>query len=308
MKNSQTDNSNETSPIPLFALYGESGAIEDPGFVHIENIFSRSSLHGWVIRPHRHGRMFQTICMYRGAVEVQLDETVHRLEHPCAITLPPGAVHGFRFAPDTEGRVLTLAEPMLTGEHYSRCAPYFAPLFERPHTFALEAPLLGQLQQLLEQIECELNRSDTGRALMCEWLSRAALMTLRRQLDQQGLASESGSTPSNTLVGFRRLIENHFREHWTIERYADALGTSPARLNRLCKRLLGKTAKTLPQERLLLEAKRRLIYTSSNLDEIAYALGFQDPAYFSRFFKRTTGVTAGRFRSDNNFDTTQESP
>jgi AraC family transcriptional activator of pobA len=79
-----------------------------------------------------------------------------------------------------------------------------------------------------------------------------------------------------------------------------------ARLNRLCKQLLDKTAKAVPHERLLLEAKRRLIYTRSNLDEIAYDLGFQDPAYFSRFFKRATGLTAGRFRSENNFDTTPE--
>ncbi|MFC6673318.1 helix-turn-helix domain-containing protein [Marinobacterium aestuariivivens] len=107
------------------------------------------------------------------------------------------------------------------------------------------------------------------------------------------------------LAAFRRLIESRFREHWTVEQYADELGMSPARLNRLCKQLLGKTAKTLPQERLLLEVKRRLIYTRSNLDEIAWDLGFRDPAYFSRFFKRATGSTPGNFRSENNFDTTE---
>jgi AraC family transcriptional activator of pobA len=294
--------------IPHFGLYGESGTVEDPAFVHIENITSRSSAHGWVIKPHRHGRMFQMICMFDGAVEVQLDEKVHRLEGPWAITIPPGAVHGFRFEPETLGMVLTLADPMLTDESYSRCQPYFDPLFAQPLTIAFDphGTLFAQLQQFLQQIDRELNRPDTGRALMCEWLARAVLMTLRRQLDLHGIAEGASTTPSATLATFRQQVEAHFRDHWSVIDYAAALGTSAARLNRLCKQLLDKTAKAVPQDRLLLEAKRRLIYTRSNLDEIAYDLGFQDPAYFSRFFKRATGLTAGRFRSTNNFDTTPE--
>ncbi|UTW10088.1 helix-turn-helix domain-containing protein [Marinobacterium rhizophilum] len=294
--------------IPHFGLYGEAGSIEDPAFVHIENITSRSSAHGWVIKPHRHGRMFQVICMFSGGVEVRLDEQVHALQGPWAITIPPGAVHGFRFEPDTVGMVLTLAEPMLTDEAHRRSQPYFETLLSTPKTIAFEqnGALLAQLQHFLQQIDREFNRPDTGRALMCEWLARAVLMTLRRQLDLHGISAESATTPSATLAAFRQQVETHFRDHWSVVEYAATLGTSAARLNRLCKQLLDKTAKAVPQERLLLEAKRRLIYTRSNLDEIAYDLGFQDPAYFSRFFKRNTGLTPGRFRSENNFDTTPE--
>jgi AraC family transcriptional activator of pobA len=300
----------QTDPaqIPHFGLYGEASSIEDPAFVHIENITSRSSVHGWVIKPHRHGRMFQMICMFSGGVEVRLDEQVHVLEGPWAITIPPGAVHGFCFKPETIGMVLTLAEPMLSDASYSRSQPYFEHLLSTPMTIAFEqdGTHFAQLQHFLRQIDREFNRPDTGRALMCEWLAQAVLMTLRRQLDLHGLSAESTATPSATLAAFRQQVEAHFRDHWTLADYAAALGTSTARLNRLCKQLLDKTAKAVPHERLLLEAKRRLIYTRSNLDEIAYDLGFQDPAYFSRFFKRATGLTAGRFRSENNFDTTPE--
>nr|WP_067288020.1 helix-turn-helix domain-containing protein [Marinobacterium profundum] len=300
--------SSDQAQIPHFSLYGEAGTIEDPAFVHIENITSRSSAHGWIIKPHRHGRMFQMICMFSGGVEVQLDEKVHKLEGPWAITIPPGSVHGFCFKPETLGMVLTLAEPMLSDASYSRSRPYFEPLLSTPMTIAFEqdGPQLAQLQRLLRQIESELNCPDTGRALMCEWLAHAVLMTLRRQLDLHGLSAEAANTPSATLAAFRQQVEAHFRDHWTVVEYANSLGTSAARLNRLCKQLLDKTAKAVPQSRLLLEAKRRLIYTRSNLDEIAYDLGFQDPAYFSRFFKRATGLTPGRFRSENNFDTTPE--
>ncbi|MFC6673317.1 AraC family ligand binding domain-containing protein [Marinobacterium aestuariivivens] len=191
--------------IPQFGLYGEA-AVEDPAFVHIENIISRSSLNGWVIRPHRHGRMFQLICLYEGEVEVRLEDEVHCRDEPCVISIPSGAVHGFRFAPGTEGRVLTLAEPLLSDESYSRCQPYFEPLFARPliTAFAPGSALLLQLQQFLQQIERELNRPDTGRALMCEWLARAVLMTLRRQLEIQGQSDTRGpmsSAPSRPSAG-----------------------------------------------------------------------------------------------------------
>lgn len=304
-----TDNSATTATaghlIPQFGLYGEA-AIEDPSFVHIEDIPSRSSQNGWVIKPHRHGRMFQLLCMVDGEVEIRLDEEEFSHHEPCVVTIPPGAVHGFHFAPQTEGLVLTLAEPLLTDESYSRCQPYFEPLLTRAMIIPFEAdsPLFLQLRQYMEQIVAELNRPETGRALMCEWLTRAVLMTLRRQLDLQGLSNDRGPLSNKALAIYRQLVERHFRGHWTVEQYAEQLGLSPARLNRLCKQLLGKTAKTLPQERLLLEAKRRLIYTRSNLEEVAYDLGFHDPAYFSRFFKRATGSTPGDFRDRNNFETT----
>ncbi len=69
-----------------------------------------------------------------------------------------------------------------------------------------------------------------------------------------------------------------------------------ARLNRLCLRLGGKTAFDMAQHRLILEARRRLIYVPASVASIAYELGFQDPAYFSRVFKRHTGMTPKQFR------------
>ena len=74
------------------------------------------------------------------------------------------------------------------------------------------------------------------------------------------------------------------------------LALSQARLNRLCKSFAGKGAGELIQDRLALEAQRHLIYTSASASMIAYELGFQDPAYFSRFFKRRTGMAPRRFR------------
>jgi AraC family transcriptional activator of pobA len=81
-----------------------------------------------------------------------------------------------------------------------------------------------------------------------------------------------------------------------VEAYAAALGLSAAHLNALCRRLAGVSALQLSNQRLLLEAKRNLVNTTLPVYQVADSLGFSEPAYFSRFFKRATGLTPKAFR------------
>lgn len=285
--------------IPLFGLYGEADS-DNPQFVHLENIATRSSLNAWQIQPHRHGHMFQLLIMRKGEVEVRLDEQLHTSSEPCVISVPAGVVHGFKFKPNTSGYVLTLAEPMVLAAE-PRAQQQFATLFEQAHFthYSESDPLFAELILLIEQIGRELERADAGRTLMCEWLTRAALLTLKRRIDQIDAETGAANTLSVSMRRFRQLIEQHHREHWTVERYAQQLGMSADRLNRQAKAAFNANAKSLIAERLMLEAKRRLIYTRAGLDEIAYDLGFKDPAYFSRAFKRATGSAPGQFRAQH---------
>ena len=69
-----------------------------------------------------------------------------------------------------------------------------------------------------------------------------------------------------------------------------------AHLNALCRQTVGKSALELIHERMILEAKRNLVYTSMSISEVSYAIGFSDPAYFTRFFKRQVGLSPKEFR------------
>lgn len=293
------DDAKFSPAIPLFGLYGEADS-DNPQFVHLENIASRSSVNAWQIQPHRHGHMFQLLIMRQGEVEVRLDEQLHISAEPCVIAIPAGVVHGFKFKPNTSGFVLTIAEPMVLATE-PRAQQQFSALFERAHFvhYGDADPLFDELLLLIQQIGRELERADAGRTLMCEWLTRAALLTLKRRLDQ--IDAEAGNSTALPLPmrKFRQLIEQHYRDHWGVERYAQALGMSADRLNRQAKAAFNTNAKSLIAERLILEAKRRLIYTRASLDEIAFDLGFKDPAYFSRAFKRATGSAPGYFRSQH---------
>ena len=98
------------------------------------------------------------------------------------------------------------------------------------------------------------------------------------------------------LRRFRQLLEIHHLKHWPVKRYARELGLSESSLNRLCSNLGGSTAFGVVQQRLVLEARRRLVYVAGPVAMIASELGFKDPAYFCRFFRRHTGVSPTEFR------------
>lgn len=85
-------------------------------------------------------------------------------------------------------------------------------------------------------------------------------------------------------------MEEHYAEHWPLQRYADELGLTTAHLNIICRRLANMSYKQLIFKRLLQEAKRFLLHRGQSVNHIYFTLGFQDPAYFSRFFSHYVGT------------------
>ena len=96
---------------------------------------------------------------------------------------------------------------------------------------------------------------------------------------------------------FRNLISQQWKAFHQVSEYADKLHITPGHLNSLVKTNTGKSAIDLIQEKRLMEAKRFLVHTNLSIKEIAYETGFDDPAYFSRFFKKWNKVTPLEFRA-----------
>jgi AraC family transcriptional regulator, transcriptional activator of pobA len=289
--------------IPQFGLYGESHKIEDPEFFHIEDIEYRSGDLGWKIQAHRHTHLFQILIITSGAVNVQLDDQQARLQGKWAILVPAGTVHSFEFSPKTDGRIISLAGPLLEDAHQGKAANLFKPLLNQADyiDFNKHEAQFSELIPLLNQLESELSYLHETRSLMGEYLIKAILLFLQRQQSHHKNAVNGqykvGISPVDQL---KSLIENHYKEHWSSQDYAQVLGTSVSRLNRLCKTAFGRSVMNLIHERMLLEAKRSLIYTARSVEEISYDLGFKDPGYFSRFFKRALGIPPGQFRALSN--------
>lgn len=290
-----------TGDVPQYVLYGEQDSKDSLEFFHIETIASRSRAHDWLIRPHQHGRMHQLLFVKAGRVRAWLDEKEYLLEGPGFISVPPGIVHSFQFAPDTQGEVLTVAEALLNHFDDARTRQYLEGFCASPTTIHIESksPVFLQLQQNVQQIHDEFYSRNAGRHLLSEWLLQIVFLQLSREVSQQP-ANAATSPETDALHSFRTLIERHFADQWKVEDYAVALNMPPARLNRICKFGLNKNAKALIQERLCLEAKRKLTYTQTPIEKIAFDLGFRDPAYFSRAFRQWEGVSPRLYRDTQN--------
>jgi len=92
------------------------------------------------------------------------------------------------------------------------------------------------------------------------------------------------------------LLESNFNAVTNIDFYAGKLGISSKRLNQILKEKLNKTGTQIIHDRIILEAKRKIIHSEVTIKEIAYDLGFSDRPYFSRFFKKQTGQTPEEFQ------------
>jgi AraC family transcriptional regulator, transcriptional activator of pobA len=95
---------------------------------------------------------------------------------------------------------------------------------------------------------------------------------------------------------FKNLIQQHINQHQSIGFYADLLKVSPNHLNKIVKQATGKQASALIAEMLILEAKVLLKHTDLSMADIAFKLGFNDQSYFSRFFKKHSGISPKEYK------------
>jgi AraC family transcriptional activator of pobA len=274
------------SSIQVFNLFGESGDL--PDVVHCETIASRSVLHDWKLAVHRHARLHQVLLVERGGGEATLDGQIHTLKPGQIVNVPVGHVHGFRFIPGTQGWVLTIAaeildEVLLASEGLRAVLSQSAVLRGTP-----------QIRATMKQIFAEHAARNFGRAHLWRALSAAVIGLVARAL--AGETYGSGAAESDLFRRFEALLEEHHLKRWSVAEYADALSVTPTHLNRITRAATGDTASHLILNRLIREARRNLVYTNLPVSTIAYALGFEDPAYFSRVYASATGLSPSAFR------------
>ena len=285
-----------TTPIPTYKLYGDTENWPIPELLHCESIPERSVIHDWTIRPHRHHDLFQMIYCRRGSVRLLLDGTNRTLRGPYLVTVPPLCVHGFEFEPGTDGWVVTL--PAFALKRFVEPSEGLLAHFDVPHILQVVETHKGDhLDAMFERLAGEFLGVEPARPIALE----ASLSLIFVSIIREALSKREGQSPGAgrgavRLRRFQELIEKSFRKGTPIQMYAAELGITPAQLNNTCRALAGKSALQIVHERVLIEAKRNLVYTEMTVSEIAYLLGFSDPAYFTRFFKKRAGQSPSVFR------------
>jgi AraC family transcriptional activator of pobA len=283
--------------IPQFALYGELTWGAGAEGVHIELIETRSRVHDWHIGTHTHAGLFQVLFLFGGQVRATLGDAVVELDGPIALTIHPSLAHGFAFSEEAYGYVLTIDQNLLFAAA-GQDGNLFTSLFVEPLAIGLGpvAEARDRIETLLRNLILEAAWPRQGHTLMLDWLARCILLMLARVQAERHIAEKTGRNDFELFSRFRTEVERHYKEQWRVPQYAERLRIPPAGLNRLCLKIAGKSAFAITQERLMLEACRKLTYVSASVAGIAYELGFQDPAYFSRLFKKLVGTTPKEFR------------
>ena len=282
--------------VPAFALYGEAGAVE-ADMLHIESLQSRSRLHRWEIDVHLHRGLHQLVWLRTGPAEVSLDARHLSCEGPVVVVIPPGAAHGFRFAPESEGQVLTLSPRSLVEGDLPVAGDALLSLFARARVMPMLAADAGRIGALFDNLAAEFNAPGSGGSPVPLWLVRALVWRLAEICRQQDQADGPAARGRQALfTRFLVLVEAHYAEHWPVARYASRLGLTAERLNRLVRAEAGSSALALIHDRLAREACRRVAYVTAPISRLAFELGFEDPAYFCRFFKRQTSLTPREYR------------
>lgn len=288
--------------LPTYALYGETNSLNVP-VLHIESIDARSRLHDWEIDAHLHRGLHQLVWLHVGQMDAVLDEKRGHAEGPALVVIPPGVAHAFRFSRQAQGHVLTFNAGELARGEAAGLGEALRRLFATPCTIVPggQAPEVGRLQTMFTTLHAECQDSDTADGPVPLWLARALVWRLaqvRELLDGEAAQGAPASRRGPSLyTRWVVLLESHYREHWPVSRYAETLGLSTERLNRLVRAETGHNAQRVAHARLAREATRQLVHVSAPVSKLAFELGFEDPAYFCRFFKRHTGLSPRAYRT-----------
>jgi AraC family transcriptional activator of pobA len=285
------------SRVPTYALYGEHEQPLIPENLHVESIAERSRLYDWEIAPHRHDLFAQLLCLRSGKGEVVFADGREPFEAPCVIYVPALAEHGFRFAHDVDGLVITVVAHRL--QSLLQATPELAERLALPRClrFAAVAEAFVPIERACTLLADEMRGTAPWRMHVVEASLATALVFVARAA-ASGRGAEGPSPRSlQHAQRFRALLDRSFREQRSVECYAGELGITPTQLNRVCREVLDTSALGALHARLMLEAKRDLAYTRLSVKEVALTLGFVDAAYFARFFKQRTGLSPSEFRT-----------
>ncbi|MCP9750391.1 AraC family transcriptional regulator [Ferruginibacter sp. HRS2-29] len=164
---------------------------------------------------------------------------------------------------------------------------------------SLDDTMKQKLELLLDLFILELNTKDTIQREMLMVLLKRLIIDLTRIARNTYMPDSKGQDDRYNLVReFNMLVEGHFRKEHSVNFYAGLLNKSPKTLSNIFPQVNQKTPLQIIQERIVMEAKRLLYYTDKTVKEITYELGFEDPAYFATFFKRSTLLSPGEYRKN----------
>jgi len=214
--------------------------------------------------------------------------------------LSPGQLHEIRPLEKGEGYVIKFLTSLFSNSQDSEEYLVKTGLFDNIQSeplIKLNASTHSVLEDLLKKMEAEFNAEEEDNEKILLAYLKILITHICRLKKITGKSEHAGVDLNFSLFHqYKMEVERYFRTQHQVQEYAVKLMTQSRTLNSISKKFMNKTAGEVIADRLVLEAKRELYFNSKSIKEIGYDLGFEDPAYFTRFFKKQTGVSPQEFK------------
>ncbi len=247
--------------------------------------------------PHRHS-FYHLVYFTKGSGTHSIDFETFGVVPGQIYFMIPGQVHSWFFDGTVDGYIINFSESLL--HSFLREGTYLEQFLFFNGVAADGVVQLKKEKAAVEKLLQQIVTETEGKAAMSNEMIRVCLLALFIHVAREAAPVKTKQSAGTNLVllrNFRKLVEQHYNHQRLPKEYAAMLYVTPNHLNAMSSDLLGKPAGEVIRDRVLLEAKRMLVSAGASVAEIAWQLNFKDNSYFTKFFKKYTGMTPELFRA-----------
>lgn len=254
--------------------------------------------HRHLEKAHRHD-FYAAILFTKGNGTHEIDFQKYKVSRGSLFFMLPGQIHSWELSDDIDGYIFFCLQDFYEMHYVNqklRNFPFFGSV-NFPRKLQLNEIELQENISLMVELQKEYHSQDIMKnGLMLSLLSQIFIRSTRLfSRDFDTLTSSASLSYSKHYQEFEMLVEEYFTREKSTVFYASLLHISSKHLNRITQTVVQKTATDVITERVILEAKRMLMYLDESLVEIAFRLGYEEYSYFVRVFRKTSGMTPTQF-------------
>ncbi|HZL12423.1 MAG TPA: AraC family transcriptional regulator [Prolixibacteraceae bacterium] len=289
----------KSEQIPVYSLHNFSSPERESQQFQVE-VFD-ANRHFSVKYPHRHD-FFEVLYLQKGSGYHVIDGNQYEIKPPCVFFMSPGQAHKLELSHDIEGYIFIFTSDFYLLNRSNQNSLIEFPFFytihqDNPPLFLEQERDVRFLEVLFRQSIAEISQPNDHILEMLRSILDLILTTCaaRFQVSENQLNKGKGQF---LVKRFFHLVEEKIQKNLSLRDYAGLIGITPNHLSQTVKLLTGKTSFQIIKAKQLLEIKRLLVHSNLNVSEIANQLNFDDQSYFTKFFKRETGLTPLQYRAD----------
>jgi AraC family transcriptional regulator, transcriptional activator of pobA len=264
--------------------------------LYVSKLTDHLEKHECVKRPHKHDFYFVFLCI-KGKGKQEIDFKTYEVKPGSAYFMTPGQLHRLINCEGGEGYILFHSRDYYEVGFNNRSLRDY-PFYFCSHNVPfvqLDKQKQDEIELYFKELIREYNGNEPGRYQKTCSLIELIYISLSREYKRSYSSSHLMPGVPDKLQQFEQLLEKNLTKYKAPADYARMMKITTRQLNRICQETLGKSTSELIADRIILEAKRNLLHNNRNVAEVAGELGYFDTAYFTRLFRKKTGLTPTAF-------------